>query len=68
MTELEMLEEKAAKLRVLMHEAPMNKLMTNADGHKWIGTNSMAYADRSAEWCKIIQKIKDIKDSQTCGT
>lgn len=26
------------------------------------------YVDRSAEWCKIIQKIKDIKDSQTCGT
>ena len=60
------LEKQADELMVLMHEAPMNELRTDADGHRWIGTNSQAYADRSREWCRVMDKIdvlKSINDS-----
>ena len=55
------LEAQEDELRVLMHEAPMNQLRTDADGRKWIGTNSMAYADRSAEWCRVREQIAILK-------
>lgn len=47
---LEELNKECDRLRQLMHEAPLNTLRTDANGHKWIGSNSMAYADRSREW------------------
>jgi hypothetical protein len=49
-TALGRLNSECMRLRDLMHDAPMNQLRTDADGHKWVGTQSTAYADRSREW------------------
>lgn len=56
MNTIEQLTAECDRLRTLMHEAPMNILRTDANGHKWIGSNSMAYADRSREWIAACDK------------
>lgn len=38
------------RLRDAMHNAPMNKVFQDHTGHKFLGTHSMAWADRSREW------------------
>ena len=54
---IEQLEVECERLRQLMHEAPMNTLRTDANGHRWIGSNSMAYADRSKEWIDACDRL-----------
>lgn len=61
MSTLSLLEAKRDNLRKEMHEAPMNTLRTDANGHRWIGSNSMAYADRSSEWIAVCDEIDRIK-------
>lgn len=52
------LKAECDRLRELMHTAPMNQLRTDANGHRWIGTNSMAYADNSREWMKACDRYE----------
>jgi hypothetical protein len=55
-TDLGRLNSECERLRDLMHDAPMNQLRTDADGYRWIGTHSMAFADRSSEWIAACDK------------
>lgn len=54
------------RLRQLMHEAPMNQLRTDANGHKWMGTHSTAYAERSREWMAACD-LRDALSSSPLG-
>lgn len=55
-TPLGQMNSECERLRDLMHEAPMNQLRTDANGHKWMGTHSTAYAERSREWMAACDK------------
>ena len=52
------MSEKLEALRKLAHEAPMNTLRTDHDGHKWIGTYSVVWADRSREYAAALVAAK----------
>lgn len=54
----ETLVEKAERLRREMHEAPLNKVFQDHDGHRHLGTHSTAWARKSREWCDVMAELK----------
>jgi hypothetical protein len=46
----ETLRERCERLRHEMHEAPMNKMFKDHTGHRFLGSHSMAWAQKSREW------------------
>lgn len=46
------LEAKCDRLREEMHSAPMNKVFQDHTGHRHLGSHSMAWAQKSREWCE----------------
>jgi hypothetical protein len=46
------------KLRAAAHEAPMNKVFQDHDGHRFLGSHSMAWAKASREWMEACAKAE----------
>jgi hypothetical protein len=57
MSKIKDLEAECERLRKEMHEAPMNKVFQDHTGHRFLGTHSMAWADRSREWVEACKKL-----------
>ena len=50
------LEAECERLRKLAHDAPLNPYRLDADGHRWVDLQSMAWADRSREWMQACER------------
>lgn len=57
MTEIPELEAECERLRKAMHEAPTNKVFQDHTGHRFLGTHSTAWADRSREWAEAKRRL-----------
>lgn len=49
------------RLRKLAHEAPLNPLRTDHDGHRWIEPQSEAWRHRVNEWMAACDRAHAIK-------
>lgn len=56
---MESLEEKIERLRQEMHDAPLNKVFTNHDGSRHLGTHSNAWAAKSREWSEAVKEWRE---------
>jgi hypothetical protein len=54
---IEALRSECDRLRELAHEAPLNKVFETHTGHKFLGTHSTAWADRSREWMAACARL-----------
>lgn len=50
------------RLRTEMHEAPMNKVFQDHTGHRFLGTHSMAWANRSREWTEAVKDLARLEE------
>jgi hypothetical protein len=53
----ETLKDRCDRLRKEMHEAPLNKVFQDHDGHRHLGTHSNAWATKSREWCDAVSEL-----------
>jgi len=53
----ETVQQKCERLRREMHEAPLNKVFQDHNGHRHLGTHSTAWARKSREWCDAMAEL-----------
>ncbi|MEQ8450615.1 MAG: hypothetical protein RIB97_13100 [Nitratireductor sp.] len=57
------LETECERLLKAAHEAPMNPLRTDANGHRWVALHSSAWARRSSEYMAARARLDAISKS-----
>lgn len=65
MSEIERLERTVHRLREMAHEAPLNPLRTDADGHRWVAMNSDAWARFSREYFAAVAALRKARGEQS---
>lgn len=59
--QIKSLEAEVDRLAVAMRESPMNKVFQDHTGHRFLGTHSTAWADRSREWIEARKRLSALK-------
>jgi hypothetical protein len=59
--EIEEQERECARLRALMHDAPLAEWSKDHRGHSAIVNHTRAWADRSREWMAACNKLDEMK-------
>lgn len=59
--QIKSLEADVDRLAIAMREATMNKVFQDHTGHRFLGTHSNAWADRSREWIEARNRLSALK-------